>query len=214
MLRVLASLLLGETSQHIIVNKLSSYKRKNKTKLALWEFDKILMSQYLLRYIDYPIIRQNVRRSLNRGESYHQLRRAIANVNGQKFRGANQKEIEIWNECARLIANSIIFYNAKILSAFLEKLEKNGDAALIEQLAHISPAAWFHINLAGFYDFGEKKFEIDVEKIAGTLSLNLHHKPAHDDVDLNSSTIRPHERRVSEEKKCLKSKNIPEETLS
>jgi TnpA family transposase len=64
MLRVLASLLLGETSQYIIVNKLSSYKRKNKTKLALWEFDKILISEYLLRYIDDPIIRQNVRRAL------------------------------------------------------------------------------------------------------------------------------------------------------
>ncbi len=189
MLRVLASLLLGETSQHITVNKLSSYKRKNKTKLALWEFDKILMSQYLLRYIDDPMIRQNVRRALNRGESYHQLRRAIANVNGQKFRGASQQEIEIWNESARLIANSIIFYNAKILSAFLEKLEKNGDAALIEQLAHISPAAWFHINLAGFYDFGEKKFEIDMEIIAGSLSMNLHQKHAHDDVELSASTI-------------------------
>ena len=35
--RIVASLLLGETSQHFIVSKLSSHKRKNKTKEALWE---------------------------------------------------------------------------------------------------------------------------------------------------------------------------------
>ena len=145
MLRILASLLLGETSQHIIVSKLSSYKRKNKTKLALWEYDNILMSQYLLRYIDNLNIRQNVRRALNRGEAYHQLRRAIANVNGQKFRGASPQELEIWNESARLLANCIIYYNARILSELLRTIEKSGDIAIIEQLAHISPIAWIHI---------------------------------------------------------------------
>jgi hypothetical protein len=78
--------------------------------------------------------------------------------------------------------------NAKILLAFLEKLEKNGDVALIEQLAHISPAAWFHINLAGFYDFGEKKIEIDMKKIASSLTINLHHKHVRD-ANHSSNTI-------------------------
>ena len=131
------------------------------------------MSQYLLRYIDDQIIRQNVRRALNRGESYHQLRRAIANVNGQKFRGSSPQEFEIWNESARLLANCIIYYNAKILSAFLRKLEQNGDAAIIKYLAHISPAAWLHVNLAGFYEFDEKKLEIDMERIASGLAIGL-----------------------------------------
>ncbi len=171
MLRVFASLLLGETSQHIIVSKLSSYKRKNKTKLASWEFDKILMSQYLLCYIDDPIIRQNVLCALNRGEAYHQLRRAIANVNGQKFRGANTQELEIWNEPARLLANCIIYYNAKIISTILNNVKKNGKANIINQLAYISPAAWLHINLAGYYDFNACEFEIGVEKIAANLKV-------------------------------------------
>lgn len=100
--------------------------------------------------------------------------------------------------------------------------EKNGDTALIEQLAHISPAAWFHINLAGFYDFGEKKIEIDMEKVAGSLSMNLHHKHAHDDVDLSSNAITDrdmdaelYERGVPAKKKRVTSEqmlNILEET--
>jgi TnpA family transposase len=108
--RIIASLLVGETSQHLIVNKLSSYKRKNKTKEALWEYDKILMSIYMLNFINDPEIRQNVRHALNRGEAYHQLRRAIANVHGRKFRGSSDRELELWNEYARLMTNCIIYH--------------------------------------------------------------------------------------------------------
>src|SRR3990167_2563037 len=93
--RVIGSLLLGETSQHLIISKLSSHKRVNKTKEALLEYDKILMSIYMLKLINDPTIRKNVRRALNRGEAYHKLRRAIANVHGQKFRGKNDQEIEL-----------------------------------------------------------------------------------------------------------------------
>lgn len=151
--RIIASLLLGEVSQHLIVSKLNSYKRKNKTKEALWEYDKILMSIYLLNFINDPLVRQNVRRALNRGEAYHQLRRAIANVHGKKFRGSSERELELWNECARLMTNCVIYYNARFLDALLTKLKNNGDTKMIELLKYISPVAWEHINLYGYYMF-------------------------------------------------------------
>jgi TnpA family transposase len=80
--RIIASLLLGETSQHLIVSKLSSHKHRNKIKEALLEYDRILMSIYMLKFIDDVMIRNNVRRALNRGEAYHKLRRAFAHVHG------------------------------------------------------------------------------------------------------------------------------------
>ncbi len=170
--RIIASLLLGETSQHLIVSKLSSHKRKNKTKEALWEYDKILMSIYLLQFIDDLMIRKNVRRSLNRGESYHKLRRAIANVHGQNFRGKNAKEIEIWNECGRLLANCIIYYNAKLLNTLLEKLQKEGNEKLIDALKYVSPVAWINVNLYGFYTFEtDEPIQIDMEKLADSINM-------------------------------------------
>jgi len=170
--RIIASLLLGDVSQYLIVSKLSSYKRKNKTKEALWEYDKILMSLYLLNFMDDEQLRKNVRRALNRGEAYHQLRRAIANVHGCKFRGSNEREVQVWNECARLMTNCIIYYNAHFLSALLEKLEKEGNQALIEQLKYISPAAWKHINLYGYYMF-EKQISdiIDMTMLAERVNM-------------------------------------------
>jgi TnpA family transposase len=75
--RILLSLALKATTQSVIVGKLSAYRRKNRTKRALWEFDNIIRSLYLLDYIDSAVLRRNVQRAINRGEAYHQLRRFI-----------------------------------------------------------------------------------------------------------------------------------------
>ncbi|MEJ2481286.1 MAG: Tn3 family transposase, partial [Acidihalobacter sp.] len=58
--RILLSLALKSTTQSVIVGKLSAYRRKNRTKRALWEFDNIIRSLYLLDYIDSPVLRRNV----------------------------------------------------------------------------------------------------------------------------------------------------------
>ncbi len=76
--RIIVSLALKTTTQHIIVGKLNAFARKNKTRRALWEYDNMIRSLYLLNYIDSPPLRQYVQRALNRGENYHQLRRAVS----------------------------------------------------------------------------------------------------------------------------------------
>jgi TnpA family transposase len=51
-LRILASLALKKTTQSQIVRKLSSYKQTNPTLKALIVFDEIIMTDYMLDYID------------------------------------------------------------------------------------------------------------------------------------------------------------------
>jgi TnpA family transposase len=72
MQRIFVSLALKTTTQSIIVGKLSAYARKNKTRRALWEYDHMIRSLYLLDYVDSPPLRRNVQRALNRGENDHQ----------------------------------------------------------------------------------------------------------------------------------------------
>ena len=60
--RIILSLAQKTTTQNIIIGKLSSHERKNKTKSALWEYDNILKSLYLLNYIDSIQLRKNVQR--------------------------------------------------------------------------------------------------------------------------------------------------------
>ena len=98
-------------------------------------------------------MRNYVQRALNRGEAYHQLRRAISSINGDQFRGSSDEEILPWNECARLLTNAIIYFNSAILSQLLMSFEHQGYEEKIKIVKQASPVAWYNINLKGTYNF-------------------------------------------------------------
>lgn len=153
------------TTQNIITRKLASYNRTNQTKQALWEYDNIIRSIYLLDYIDSPPLRQNVHQALNRGENYHQLKRAVGFANFGKLRFKSEYEQNIWNECARLLTNCILFYNLTLLSELLKDKVENNLFNEAESVKQISPTAWRHINFMGRYEFNQQKEEINIPEI-------------------------------------------------
>ena len=169
MKRIIVSLALKTTTQSVIIGKLSAYARKNKTKRALWEYDNIIRSLYLLDYIDSISLQRYVQKALNRGESYHKLHKAVSFANFGKLRFKTEGEQQIWNECGRLIANCIIFYNAMILSNVLLYQVKKGDAVAAVALEQVSPVAWQHINFYGRYEFTKSVQPIDIEAIVQEL---------------------------------------------
>lgn len=167
--RIILSLAMKSTTQSIIIGKLSAYARKNKTKRALWEYDNIIKSLYFLDYIDSFSLRQNVQRSLNRGESYHKLHRAVSYANFGKLRFKTEQDQHIWDECSRLIANCVIYYNATILSKMLEYRDRKEVSS--DALKRISPVAWQHINFYGHYEFNKYPDSINLEAIVQKLDL-------------------------------------------
>jgi TnpA family transposase len=179
---ILVSLLSHETNQESIIKALSSHEHKSETKDALWELNSILKSIHLLKYIDDIEYRCNIRAALNRGEAYHQLLQKIMDVGGGEFRGMSELEVEIWNECARLIALIIIYYNMHLLSKLYENALGKNDMAAIEYLKHISPVASQHINISGLYEFIETIKNINVDNVVEVLSKIL-------DEAVNSSAI-------------------------
>ncbi len=94
-----------------------------------------------------------MQRALNRGEAYHQLQRHIEQVNGAKFRGESDRQIDEWYECARLVANAMIYFNSVILSKLLQAFERDGRADYADLCKRVSPVAWVNINLNGTYLF-------------------------------------------------------------
>ena len=169
--RILVSLALKTVTQSVIVGKLSAYARKNRTKRALWEYDNIIKSLYLLDYIDSLTLRKNVHRVLNRGENYHQLRRAISYANFGKLRFKTEYEQQVWGDCARLLTNCIIYYNTAILSDVLTSGDFSEDAARVAALSLVSPVAWQHINFHGRFEFTKTLKPIDMKAI---LQILLH----------------------------------------
>jgi len=162
---IVCSLSRKTTTQSTIIRKLSN--GKSRTLSALHEYDRLIKSIYVLEYVDNSTLRHYVQQALNRGEAYHQLKRAITSVNGNKFRGGNDYQVSQWNDCARLISNCIIYYNSALLSAFLQIQERNGRQDVVDIISRLSPVAWQHINLNGEYAFNKDRKEID---LAGVLN--------------------------------------------
>ncbi len=164
--RILASLAQKDVTQATVVRKLSSYARQNQTKKALWELDNIRRTNHILDFIDDPQLRQSVQKALNRGEAYHRMRRAISYVNSGKFRVKTEAEQQIWNECSRLIANAIIYYNTLLLSRVYEQKLAVGDEEAIKILKKTSPVAWRNVNLFGNFDFTAGTSPVDIDALA------------------------------------------------
>ncbi|AQS39746.1 transposase, TnpA family [Shewanella psychrophila] len=163
-LRILVSLALKQTTQSQVVRKLSSFKT-NATLKALIALDQIMMSDYLLDYIDSQEMRSVVQASLCRGESYHQLSGTIAKVSGGKsLRGKNEIELDIAAESIRLIANAVIFYNATLL-AYLYQFYLKAEPDKANKISRLSPVAWQHISFIGKYEFYNRRVSINIQEV-------------------------------------------------
>ena len=163
--RIMASLAQKDVTQATIIRKLSSYSRQNQTKKALWELDNICRTLYILDFIDDVNLRQRVQKALNRGEAYHRFRRAVSYVNNGKFRVQTEAEQQIWNECSRLITNSVIYYNTALLSRVYEQKQKMGDQTAMDIVKGMSPVAWQHINLFGSFEFNSSTSKVDLNAL-------------------------------------------------
>jgi len=170
--QIVATLGLKEMTQGALIRKLCTYTAPNPTRRAVFEFDKLIRGIYTLRYLRDPRLQRNVHRSQNRIESYHQLRSTIAQVGGKKeLTGRTDIEIEISNQCARLIANAVIYYNSAILSRLLTRYEASGNAKALALITQMSPAAWRHILLNGHYTFKSDGKMIDLDTLVAGLDL-------------------------------------------
>lgn len=172
-LRILASLALKKTTQSQIVRKLSSYKKTNSTLKALIAFDEIIMTDYMLDYIDIKEVREVVQASLNRGESYHQLSSTIAKVSGGRMlSGKNEIELDINAEAIRLIANAVIFYNATVLSTLYQHYMEI-DPEMAKTIVRFSPVAWQHISFIGKYEFYNRGDIINIQELIENIIATL-----------------------------------------
>jgi len=169
--RIVATLGLKEMSQATLVRKLCTLSTHHRTRMAVFEFDKLIRSIYTLRYLLDSQLQRNVHRSQNRIESYHQLRSAIAQVAGKKeLTGQTELDVAISNQCGRLIANVAIAYNSILLSTLLTRYQTDGNQKALALFKKISPVAWQHIHLLGRYNFRDKH-PIDLKTLLGNVNL-------------------------------------------
>ncbi|HEY4051947.1 MAG TPA: Tn3 family transposase [Acidobacteriaceae bacterium] len=86
----------------------------------------------------------------------------------------SEAEQQIWNECSRLIANAIVYYNTALLSCVYEQKKTAGDHAAMELLRSMSPVAWQHINLFGSFEFNSTNSTVDIDALAASYADPSH----------------------------------------
>jgi len=82
--------------------------------------------------------------------------------------GNTDLEVEISNQCRRLVANAIIYYNAAIQSHLHETAPNK---KLRKSLVKASPVAWQNINFTGHLSFLSNKKPINLKNIVENIEL-------------------------------------------
>ena len=170
--QIVATLGLKEMTQSTLIRKLCALSQQNRTRKAIFEFDKLIRSIYTLRYLRDPQLQRDVLRSQNRIEAYHQLRSFITQISGKKqLIGKTDLDVAISNQCGRLISNVVIAYNSIMLSMLLERFRADGNEKALALLRKISPVAWQHIHFLGHYAFRDNHNPIDLVAMLAGIKL-------------------------------------------
>ena len=112
-----------------------------------------MRSQFLLKYLHDTEFRRAILIALNRGEAFNNLYRSITVLRKGELRGQSDVEMEVWNQCTRLISSIILYYNTVILNKVYENARNDEERGY---LVGLSPGAWVHIPMLGFYQFRVK----------------------------------------------------------
>ena len=153
LLRITGSLKHGWVSASLFISKLKSYPRQNNLAKALQEYGKIVKSIFILMYLSREDYQRGVNRQLNKGESLHDLRRFLFFANENEIRKSNIDDQTNQASCLTLVTNAVIIWNTKYIHAIIDQLEKEGATINSEDIKHILPCRFEHINKYGRYIF-------------------------------------------------------------
>jgi TnpA family transposase len=153
LLRVAGSLQLGFVTASLYISKLQAHPQKNIITRALQEFGKLEKTIFILRYIQDPVFRRDINSQLNKGEQIHALRQFIHFANEGKMR-KHLEEGQI-NEasCLNVFTNAVIVWNTRYMWEIITQLKAEGYNISDEDIKHLSPARYEHINPYGKYSF-------------------------------------------------------------
>jgi TnpA family transposase len=154
LLHLAASIEDGYTSATYALERLGAAARGTRTHAALTHLGQLWHTVYLCDYAAQPPFRRGVNRLLVRGESVHQLERAIHYGPIRADRGRRRDELVLISGALTLLTNAVIAYNTWKLQEVLDRRRAAGRSIPSDTiLAHIAPVAFSHINFRGIYRF-------------------------------------------------------------
>ena len=157
-LRLIASVRIGRISADQALRFLSSAAQGDPMYRAADHLGRLLRSIFLCDYITIEDFRREIHTLLSRGESVHQLQRAILPGKVPAERGRRRDEMKAISGSHALLTNIVIAWNTGRMNDVVERLRKSGTKIEDTWLRRIGPAHFSHINFRGIFRFGVDKY--------------------------------------------------------
>ena len=124
----------------------TGYPRRNALSVALQEYGRMIKTIFILRYLEDEQYRRRIETQLNKGEALHALREFLFFANKGTIRRKQEEEQTNQAGCLHLLTNAVVVWNTVHMAAAIEQLKREGYLVLEEDIAHLSPARYEHIN--------------------------------------------------------------------
>jgi len=152
-IRLAGSLKLGHLKAAGIMQTLQVRDKPTTLARALSEIGRIAKTIHILHYIDDPAFRRRILTQLNRTELRHRLGRRIHHGERGKIRSPLRQGQEEQLGCLGLALNAVVHWNAVYMQEAIQQVSSDGMDVRNDDLAHLSPLIWRHLNFLGRYDF-------------------------------------------------------------
>jgi TnpA family transposase len=158
LLRVAGSLKLGWVTASLFVTKLQAHPRQNALARALQEYGRLAKTLFILRYLQSEDYRRRIQTQLNKGESLHALRQFLFFAHEGLVRQRQPEDQTNQASCLTLVTNAVVTWNTLYMMEDCSALRARGELIAEDDLVHLSPALFAHIN-----PYGKYRFEIPEE---------------------------------------------------
>ena len=168
LVRLAASIRAGKVSAAHAIHRLGSAAVGDPLHRAAEHLGRLLRTLFLCDYLAIPDYRREIHTLLNRGESVHQLQRAIHGGHVAPERGRRPQEMAAISGAHALLTNIVLASNTSRMDGVVARLKRDGVGIEEDWLRWIGPAHFSHINFRGTFRFNVERYaDVLVERAAG-----------------------------------------------
>ena len=168
LVRLAASIRAGKVSAADAIHRLGSAAVGDPLHRAAEHLGRLLRTLFLCDYLAIPDYRREIHTLLNRGESVHQLQRAIHGGQLAPERGRRRQEMAAISGAHALLTNIVLAWNTNRMDGVVAKLKRDGVGIEEDWLRRIGPAHFSHINFRGTFRFNVERYaDVLVERAVG-----------------------------------------------
>ncbi|MGB8418891.1 MAG: Tn3 family transposase [Paraburkholderia sp.] len=153
LLRVVASIHSGRVSASVALQRFGSAAQGDPVYRAADHLGKLLRTLFLCDYFSNLEFRREMHTLLNRGESVHQLQRAIYTGKIAPERGRRRDEMIAISGSLTLLTNLVIAWNTQRMQTTLDDWQRKGQGIDDDWLRRLGPAHFAHVNFRGTLSF-------------------------------------------------------------